>query len=82
MDCDLAQVLRVVAGFVARTRGVSEADVTVLTRLLEAGLIDSFGVAELIAELEEALGTTLPEGALLPQDFESPEVLFERLRQL
>lgn len=82
MDCALPQVVEIVARFVARTRGVPADSLQPTTRLLQEGLLDSFGLAELTAELELALGASLQEGALLPEDFETPQVLCERLRQL
>ena len=82
MNCELGQVVAAVGSFVQRTRGLSAASVTAETPLFREGLIDSFGLIELIAELEKALGATLPDGALIPEDFESPQVLFERLKQV
>ena len=82
MELDLTRVQEVVARFVARTRGVAADSIQPATQLLQEGLVDSFGLVELIAELESALGVSLPEGILLPEDFASPQVLWERLRQL
>jgi acyl carrier protein len=82
MECELSQVVGVVARFVARTRGVAPESVLPTTRLLQEGLVDSFGLVELIADLQASLGGTLEDGALLPEDFDSPETLFARLRQL
>jgi acyl carrier protein len=82
MDFDLSSVVEVVGGFVARTRGVPGDSVRATTLLFQEGLLDSFAVAELIAELAAAFGASWEEGTLLPQDFESPQVLFERLQQL
>ncbi|MCG6927995.1 MAG: phosphopantetheine-binding protein [Acidobacteria bacterium] len=82
MNCRLPEIVEVVARFVARTRGVDESTVEPTTQLLQEGLVDSFGLVELIVELESHLGTTLAEGTLLPEDFETPQVLFERLQQL
>jgi acyl carrier protein len=82
MECDLPRVVEVVARFVARTRGVPVVAVQPDTRLLQEGLLDSFSLVELIAELESVLGTRLPDGMLLPQDFETPEMLFGRLQQI
>ena len=82
MECTLPQIVDVVASFVARTRDLPGDTVQPATRLLQEGLLDSFSLVELIADLESALGASLPEGALLPEDFESPQVLCDRLRQL
>jgi acyl carrier protein len=82
VDCTVPQVVEVVASFVARTRGLPGDTVQPATKLLQEGLLDSFGLVELIADLESALGASLPEGTLLPEDFETPQVLCDRLRQL
>jgi acyl carrier protein len=82
MECELPLIVDVVGRFVARTRGLPAATVQPETMLLQEGLLDSFSLVELIAELESALGASLAEGTLLPEDFGSPQILCERLRQL
>ncbi len=82
MNCELPQVLSVVSQMVARTRGVPEGTVRPSTNLLQEGLLDSFGLVALVGELEKMLGAKIPDGMLLPEDFETPEVLCERLKQL
>jgi D-alanine--poly(phosphoribitol) ligase subunit 2 len=39
--------------------------------LFEAGVIDSFGVVELVARLEEAFGIQVPDADLVPRKFET-----------
>lgn len=82
MDLTLSKVVEVVAGFVASNHNVSVDTIGPSTRLLQEGLLDSFSLVSLIAELERVFGVELPEGTLLPDDFESPQVLCERLHQL
>ena len=82
MNCTQDQVLRVVAEFVARTRSVPVESVKADTKLFQEGLVDSFAVVELTAELEKMLSARLGDGTLLPEDFETPKVLFERLRDV
>lgn len=82
MRCELGRVVEIVGAFVARTRGVAAGSVQPGTRLLEEGLIDSFGLVELMGDLEKAIGSAIPEGALIPQDFETPTALFQRLQRL
>jgi acyl carrier protein len=77
MDVALQAVVEIVNEHLRRTRGTGP--VTSDTPLLADGHLDSFGLAELGAELEKALGVALPAGALLPEDFESPRVLHQRL---
>ena len=82
MKCELSQVVDVVAGFVARTRALPKSTVSAQTRILEEGLVDSFALIELIGELEATFKASIPEGELIPQDFETPTVLFHRLQKL
>jgi acyl carrier protein len=39
--------------------------------LFEAGVIDSFGVMDLVARLEAACGIQVPDADMLPRKFES-----------
>lgn len=81
MKVELNRVLEIVRAFVASRDGGGrriEAD----TRLLQEGIVDSFALVELIAELEQTLGVELPMGTLIPEDFESPRVLLGRLEQI
>ena len=82
MKCEQAQVVKIVADFACRTRGADPKAVKADTPLFREGLVDSFGLVELIAELETGLNVVLPEGSLIPEDFETPQVLWERLQQL
>jgi acyl carrier protein len=82
MMMTLDAVIAVVAHFVTRTRGAQKRAMGADTKLFQEGLLDSFGVVELSAELERAAGAPIPEGELIPDDFESPRTLFERLQQL
>jgi acyl carrier protein len=82
MNVSLESVVEVVSGFVGRTRGKLPRPINADTRLFQEGLIDSFGLVELILEIEKAAGGAIPEGALLPDDFESPRVLHSRLEEI
>jgi acyl carrier protein len=82
MELTVAQVVEIVDRFVVQANGVPPGTVGPSTRVLQEGLLDSFSLVSLIAELEKALGTDLPEGTLLPEDFETPQVLCDRLSQL
>ena len=82
MNCELSQVLLVVSRMVALTRGVPPESIQPSTKLLQEGLLDSFGLVDLVLELETVLGAKIPQTSLLPEDFETPEVLCERLKQL
>ena len=49
------------------------------TALISDGYLDSFSFIELRNTLETELNVTLPTGALIPEDFESPAILQQRL---
>ena len=75
-------VLSVISDFATNVRGMARPTLSMDTHLFQEGLVDSFGIVELTAELEKALGVTLPGGELLPEDFETPRALLERLNAL
>ncbi|MCK6548439.1 acyl carrier protein [Myxococcota bacterium] len=81
MKIDHDKVLGVVRAFVSG-RGGDGARITMETRLLHDGHVDSFALVELIAELEQQLGLDLPMGTLIPEDFETPKVLCARLTEI
>ncbi len=78
----LDHVVATVDGFVTRTRGRQQSAIGPDTRLFQEGLLDSFGMAELAEDLSKVAGKPIPEGELLPDDFDSPRVLFARLSEL
>jgi acyl carrier protein len=82
MDVSLGAVLPIVRSFVEHKRGKPAAEIVGHTALLRDGYLDSFALVELIAELEKTLGISLPDGALIPEDFETPQVLAERLQEV
>jgi acyl carrier protein len=82
MDVSLESVIQIVNGFVTRTRGKLTRPIVADTKLFQEGLLDSFGLVELVLDLEKVSGTTIPEGHLLPDDFETPRVLHGRLQEL
>ncbi len=82
MNIALESVVQVVDRHVARARGRKLGSIDADTPLFQQGLIDSFGLAELLIELEKLAGEPIPEGALVPDDFESPRVLHHRLQEV
>ena len=82
MDVAVDKVLTVVREFIAHKQGAATRPIDADTPLLREGHIDSFGLVELIAELQSKLQIDIPDGALIPEDFESPRVLFDRLRDI
>jgi acyl carrier protein len=81
MSVSQEAVIEVVQQFVEHKKGKSPA-IQPTTALLRDGLLDSFALIELIGELEQKLSLSLPDGSLIPEDFETPEVLYNRLMEL
>jgi acyl carrier protein len=81
MSVSQAAVMGVVSKFIEHKKGLRPT-VQPETALLREGLLDSFALIELIAELEKDLGLSLPDGSLIPEDFETPEVLYNRLLEI
>lgn len=79
---DADAISATVRAFIQRTRGASPDDLTNETPLFGGGYLDSFALAELMAELEQVIPQPLPDGALLPEDFESIATLVTRIEQL
>jgi acyl carrier protein len=82
MDVPLDSILGVIRNFVETKRGKPAAAIGAHTALLQDGYLDSFALVELIAELEQQLKIELPDGSLIPEDFETPQVLYNRLQDL
>ncbi len=82
MDFSHDRVLEVIRSFVEHKKGTAAPAIGSDTFLLRDGYLDSFALVELIAELEKQLSATIPDGALIPEDFETPQTLCERLEQL
>ncbi len=82
MNMSLDAILKIVREFVERKRGKSVQTIGASTALLRDGYLDSFALVELIADLEKHLNTRLEDGALIPEDFETPETLYNRLQEL
>ena len=82
MQVDFDATLNVVRNFIREKKGPMADQVQADTALLQDGYVDSFGLIALIAELEKQLQVTIPDGALIPEDFETPQVLFSRLQEV
>jgi acyl carrier protein len=82
MDVKLDDILTVIRGFVERKRGKPAGAIQAGTALLRDGYLDSFALVELIAELEKDMSISLSDGSLIPEDFETPQVLYDRLQEL
>ena len=82
MDVNFDSMLAVIRGFVTHKKGKNADEIQVSTALLRDGYLDSFALVELIAELEKQLHISLPDGSLIPEDFETPQVLYDRLQEI
>ena len=82
MIVSLESVVAAVAARVGRSRGKLKQPIGPDTNMFRDGLVDSFGLVELQADLEKIAGKALPEGGLMPDDFESPRTLHARLKEL
>jgi acyl carrier protein len=78
----LESVVAVIAAYAKQSRGRLEKPIGPDTKMFQDGLIDSFGFVELLAQLEKISGQVFPEGELTPDDFESPRILYARLKEL
>ena len=74
----IAAYLEVVRGHVG-ARGPS---VGPGTSVIDSGLVDSFALADVIAGIEGAVGVRLPVERLSPGDFDTAEILADRLTRL
>ena len=82
MKVDFNQLMNTIKSFIAQKKGLGDVKIDANTPLLQGGLLDSFSLVELIVDIEKQLGETLPNGALIPEDFETPQVLFNRLEEV
>ena len=50
--------------------------------LIDGGVLDSFGLVTLVAEIDDAFGIEIPAEALVPENFNSAKAIFALIRQL
>lgn len=81
MKVAVEQMLGIIREFVREREGTAP-KIDAETALLREGVIDSFALVDLIAEIEKKLGVDLPMGTLIPEDFETTRVLCARLEQI
>jgi len=82
MSLNAEKILEVVRSYVGQLNPKLAPNISMETRLLQDGYLDSFALVQLITELEKVLDMQLGDGALLPEDFESPAALVQRLNEL
>ena len=59
-----------------------EIDFTKETELIDEGLLESFDVITLIAELEDQFGVEIPAEEIVPENFNSAKALYDLIVRL
>ena len=50
--------------------------------LIDGGILDSFDIVTLVAEIDDAFGIEIPAEALIPENFNSAKAIFALIQQL
>jgi len=50
--------------------------------LIDGGILDSFDIVTLVAEIDDTFGVEIPAEALIPENFNSAAALYALIRQL
>ena len=79
-DAELILAIREILASIAETERVSA--VADSTDLFGAGIIDSFGILQLIEALETELGVSIPEQELIPQNLWSVAAICDMIKRL
>lgn len=60
----------------------SDIDFETEDALIDDGLLDSFDIVTLVAEIDDAFGIEIPAEALIPENFNSAKAIFALIQQL
>ena len=60
----------------------SDTDFETEDALIDGGLLDSFDIVTLVAEIDDAFGIEIPAEALIPENFNSAKAIFALIQQL
>ena len=60
----------------------SDIDFETEDALIDGGMLDSFDIVTLVAEIDDAFGIEIPAEALIPENFNSAKAIFELIQQL
>ncbi|MFN0104255.1 MAG: acyl carrier protein [Bryobacteraceae bacterium] len=71
-----SQILEIIGKVTGKTPSV-EADES----LFDSGVLDSFGLQDVVSQLEKVFGVTIPDSDLTPRKFESIERIEEYLKE-
>ena len=50
--------------------------------LIDGGMLDSFDIVTLVAEIDDAFGIEIPSEALIPENFNSAKAILALIQQL
>ena len=50
--------------------------------LIDGGMLDSFDIVTLVAEIDDAFGIEIPAEALIPENFKSAKAIFALIQRL
>ena len=50
--------------------------------LIDGGMLDSFDIVTLVAEIDDVFGIEIPAEALIPENFNSAKAIFALIQQL
>jgi acyl carrier protein len=73
--------LSALKGLIQRRFAKRGAPVDEKTSLVKSGMIDSFGIVELVSFLESEYGVRIPDGEVSPENFETLETIGALLRR-
>ena len=59
-----------------------EVDFMTENRLVDRGILDSFDIISIVAEVDEVFGVAIPAGQLLPENFNSAVAMYGMIRSL
>lgn len=60
----------------------SDIDFETEDALIDGGMLDSFDIVTLVAEIDDAFGIEIPAEALIPENFNSAKTIFALIQQL
>ena len=60
----------------------SDIDFETEDALIDGGMLDSFDIVTLVAEIDDAYGVQIPAEALTPENFNSARAIFALIRRL
>ena len=60
----------------------SDIDFETEDALIDGGLLDSFDIVTLVAEIDDAFGIEIPAETLIPENFNSAKAIFALIQQL